>query len=71
VPDRRRPFVSSDPLCLARFSRFVHHVHLAPPSGSGPDGYLEAVLDVVARRSIDVLMPVHEQAYLFPARPAV
>lgn len=63
----RVELVSSDPLCLARFSRFVRHLHPAPPSGSDPDGYLEAVLDVVERQSIDVLMPVHEQAYLFAA----
>jgi len=54
-------------MCLARFSRFVARVHPAPASGSDPDGYLAAVLDVIARRSIDVLMPVHEQAYLFAA----
>jgi predicted ATP-grasp superfamily ATP-dependent carboligase len=63
----RVELVSSDPFCLARFSRFVRRVHPAPPSGSDPDGYLAAVLDVVARRSINVLMPVHEQAYLFAA----
>ena len=63
----RVELVSSDPFCLARFSRFVRRVHPAPPSGSDPDGYLEAVLDVIERRSIDVLMPVHEQAYLFAA----
>jgi predicted ATP-grasp superfamily ATP-dependent carboligase len=63
----RVELVSSDPLCLARFSRFVRHVHPAPPSGSDPDGYLETVLDIVRRRSVDVLLPVHEQAYLFAA----
>jgi predicted ATP-grasp superfamily ATP-dependent carboligase len=63
----RVELVSSDPLCLARFSRFVDHVHPAPSCGADPDGYLDAVLDVVARRSIDVLLPVHEQAYLFAA----
>jgi predicted ATP-grasp superfamily ATP-dependent carboligase len=63
----RVELVSSDPLCLARFSRFVEHVHPAPASGTNPDGYLAAVLDVIKRRSIDVLMPVHEQAYLFAA----
>ena len=63
----RVELVSSDPLCLARFSRFVRRVHPAPPSGSDPDGYLKTVLDVIERRSIDVLMPVHEQAYLFAA----
>jgi len=39
--------VSSDPLCLGRFSRFVDRVHPAPSSGADPDGYLDAVLDVV------------------------
>jgi predicted ATP-grasp superfamily ATP-dependent carboligase len=63
----RIELVSRDPSCLGRFSRFVDQVHPAPASGSDPDGYLAAVLDVVARRSIDVLMPVHEQAYLFAA----
>jgi predicted ATP-grasp superfamily ATP-dependent carboligase len=63
----RVELVSSDPLCLGRFSRFVDRVHPAPSSGADPDGYLDAVLDVVARSSIDVLLPVHEQAYLFAA----
>ncbi len=62
--------VSSDPACLARFSRFVTRVHPAPPSGRDPDGYLAAVLDVAERRSIDVLLPTHEQAYLFAAARA-
>jgi predicted ATP-grasp superfamily ATP-dependent carboligase len=63
----RVELVSSDPTCLGRFSRFVDQVHPAPASGSDPDGYLAAVVEVVARRSVDVLMPVHEQAYLFAA----
>jgi predicted ATP-grasp superfamily ATP-dependent carboligase len=57
----------SEPLCLGRFSRFVECVHRAPPSGADPAGYLAAVLDVVARRRIEALIPVHEQAYLFSA----
>jgi glutathione synthase/RimK-type ligase-like ATP-grasp enzyme len=63
----RVELMSCDPNCLARFSRFVDRVHPAPASGSDPDGYLAAVLDVIARRAIDVLLPVHEQAYLFAA----
>ena len=54
-------------MCLARFWRYVARIHPAPASGSDPDGYLAAVLEVIRRRSIDVLMPVHEQAYLFAA----
>jgi carbamoylphosphate synthase large subunit len=63
----RVELVSSDPMCLGRFSRFVSRVHLAPASGADPDGYLAAVLDVVKTSRIDALLPVHEQAYLFAA----
>ena len=63
----RVELVSSDPLCLGRFSRFVSRVHRAPASGADPDGYLAAVLDTVKTSRIDALLPVHEQAYLFAA----
>src|SRR5438270_2034179 len=59
--------MSSDPLCLGRFSRFVRRVHHSPASGADPDRYLATVMDIVKSRSIDVLLPVHEQAYLFAA----
>jgi biotin carboxylase len=59
--------ISSDPMCLGRFSRFVTRVHRAPASGADPDGYLAAVLEAVAGSRIDALLPVHEQAYLFAA----
>jgi predicted ATP-grasp superfamily ATP-dependent carboligase len=63
----RVELVSSDPLCLGRFSRFVTRVHRAPASGADPDGYLARILDIIKARAIDVLLPVHEQAYLFAA----
>ena len=63
----RVELVSSDRMCLGRFSRFVSHVHHAPASGDDPDGYLASVIEAVKVRGIDVLMPVHEQAYLFSA----
>ncbi|MBW8816400.1 MAG: hypothetical protein JF588_23520 [Caulobacterales bacterium] len=63
----RVELVSSEAACLGRFSRFVRHVHPAPPCGEDPEGYLAAVLGVVTRAEIDVLMPVHEQAYLLAA----
>jgi predicted ATP-grasp superfamily ATP-dependent carboligase len=59
--------VSSDPMCLGRFSRFVGRVHRAPASGVDPDGYLAAVIETVKTGNIDALLPVHEQAYLFSA----
>jgi predicted ATP-grasp superfamily ATP-dependent carboligase len=63
----RVELVSSDPLCLGRFSRFVSRVHRAPASGADPDGYLKAVIEAVESSGIDALLPVHEQAYLFAA----
>ena len=63
----RVEIVSSDPLCLGRFSRFVTRVHRAPASGADPDRYLAAVIETIKGEKIDVLMPVQEQAYLFAA----
>ena len=63
----RVELLSSDPMCLGRFSRFVSRVHRAPASGADPDGYLKAVIDTVEAGKIDALLPVHEQAYLFAA----
>ena len=63
----RVELLSSDPMCLGRFSRFVSRVHRAPASGADPDGYLARVMEVVKTRKIDALLPVHEQAYLFAA----
>jgi predicted ATP-grasp superfamily ATP-dependent carboligase len=63
----RVELLSSNPICLGRFSRFVTRVHRAPASGADPDGYLAATIEVVKAGSIDALIPVHEQAYLFAA----
>ena len=63
----RVELVSSNPMCLGRFSRFVSRVHHAPASGADPDGYLAAVIEIVKTHHIDALLPVHEQAYLFAA----
>jgi predicted ATP-grasp superfamily ATP-dependent carboligase len=63
----RVELLSSNPICLGRFSRFVSRVHPAPASGADPDGYLAAVIDVVRTAKIDALIPVQEQAYLFAA----
>jgi len=45
----RVELVSSNPMCLGRFSRFVSRVHRAPASGADPDGYLAAVIEIVKR----------------------
>jgi hypothetical protein len=56
-----------DPLCVARFSRWTRRIHRCPRSGADPLGYLEAVRRVVVERRIDVVLPTHEQAWLFAA----
>ena len=54
-----------DAWCVARFSRWVRAVHRCPPAGADPLGYLDALGEVLVRRRIDVLLPTHEQAWLF------
>jgi len=54
-----------NPLCISRFSRFVRHYYRCPAVGTDPFGYLEFVLELLTRERYDVLLPVHEQAFLF------
>jgi predicted ATP-grasp superfamily ATP-dependent carboligase len=54
-----------NPLCISRFSRFVRHYSRCPVAGTDPLGYLEFVLRHLGRNHYDVLLPVHEQAFLF------
>jgi predicted ATP-grasp superfamily ATP-dependent carboligase len=53
------------PLCLARFSRFVRKFHRCPPLRDDPAGFLAFVEQLLARRHFDVLLPTHEQGFLF------
>jgi predicted ATP-grasp superfamily ATP-dependent carboligase len=57
------------PYCLGRFSRFVAQVHRCPGLNEDPAGYLDFVVDLVARRRFDVLLPIHEQGLLFAKAP--
>jgi len=54
--------LSADPLCLCRVTRHVRKVHHVPGLGTDPFGWLEAALEVAARRQADILLPVQEQA---------
>jgi glutathione synthase/RimK-type ligase-like ATP-grasp enzyme len=54
-----------DRWCLARFSRWVRDVVHCPPVGQDPLGYLDAVAARLHDRRYDVLLPTHEQVYLF------
>src|SRR5450755_1822102 len=54
-----------NPLCISRFSRFVRHIYRCPAVGTDPLGYLDFVLQQLTQERYDVLLPVHEQAFLF------
>jgi predicted ATP-grasp superfamily ATP-dependent carboligase len=53
------------PLCLARFSRFVQKFHRCPGLRDDPAGFLGFVEELLAARHFDVLLPIHEQGFLF------
>ena len=50
---------------MCRFSRFVHTFQRCPSWGTHPLKYLDFLLDLLKRERYDVLLPVHEQAFLF------
>ena len=54
-----------DRVCMGRFSRFVERFHHCPGLGADPEGYLAFILNLISRERFDVLMPIHEQGYLF------
>ena len=54
-----------DPLCLVRWSRWVRRVHQCPSAGRDPLGYLDVVRGLLENEGYDVLLPTHEQAWLF------
>jgi predicted ATP-grasp superfamily ATP-dependent carboligase len=53
------------PWCLSRFSRFVQKFHRCPGLRDDPAGYLAFVEELLATRHFDVLLPIHEQGFLF------
>lgn len=55
-PDRR---------ALARFSRFVRTFHRCPGLRDRPADYLAFVERLLATKRFDVLLPIHEQGFLF------
>ena len=57
--------VDPDPKCICRFSRWTQRVHRCPRAASDPLGYLRVVNDLLATGAFDILLPTHEQAWLF------
>jgi len=51
--------------CLARYSRFLRKFHHCPGLRTDPAGYLRTVEILLAAQHFDVLLPTHEQGYLF------
>jgi predicted ATP-grasp superfamily ATP-dependent carboligase len=53
------------PWCLGRYSRFVKKFHRCPPLRDDPEAYLAFIEALLASRRFDVLLPTHEQGFLF------
>jgi len=53
------------PYCLTRFSRFVRKFHRCPGLRDDPAGFLRFVEELLATWHFDVLLPTHEQGFLF------
>ena len=53
------------PFCLTRFSRFVRKFHRCPGLQDDPAGFLAFVERLLATGRYDVLLPTHEQGFLF------
>ena len=53
------------PWCLARFSRFVRKFHRCPGLRTDPAGFLAFVERLLSGGHFDVLLPTHEQGFLF------
>jgi predicted ATP-grasp superfamily ATP-dependent carboligase len=53
------------PWCLSRFSRFVRKFHHCPGLRDDPAGYLAFIEQRLTEGKFDVLLPTHEQGFLF------
>lgn len=54
-----------DEWCICRFSRYVHKIYRTPAMNDDPIAYLNVIRKLLAERHYDVLLPIHENAYLF------
>ena len=60
------------PWCLSRFSRLVSKFHICPGLRNDPAGYLAFIEQLLAEGKFDVLLPTHEQGFLFArAKPRI
>ena len=54
-----------DRFCLARFSGFVRRFHRCPGLRQDPAGFLRFIEQLLVTRHFDVLLPIHEEGFLF------
>lgn len=54
-----------DPICIGRFSRFVKKTYRCPNFNEHPMEYVHFVDGICRKHGYQVMIPVHEQAYLF------
>lgn len=54
-----------DAHCLGCFSRLIQRFHRCPGLSVAPEAYLAFILDLISSGRFDVLLPIHEQGYLF------
>jgi hypothetical protein len=60
------------PWCLSRFSGFVRKFHRCPGLRDDPAGYLAFIEQRLTEAKFDVLLPTHEQGFLFArAKPRI
>jgi nucleoside-diphosphate-sugar epimerase len=59
--------LTSDPMCMARFTRHVRRLHRVPKYGDVPIAWLHAALAVFHEGAFDVLFPTQEQVAVLAA----
>ena len=59
--------VDSNVACICRFSRWTKRIHKAPAPGLDPIGYIKSLNKLISEGAFDILLPTHEQAWLFAA----
>lgn len=62
--------LTSDPVCLVRFSRSVRRRHPVPPFGEDPQAWLDRALAVYGEHGYDLLLPTQEQVTVLAAASA-
>ena len=54
-----------NPFCICRFSKYYNKFYKCPQIGKDPKGYLNFIIELLKNNNYDVLLPIHENAYLF------